>query len=442
MFKFILFSSIFSSLVFSIIEYFSYLNLWLIILFLFLCLFFLIFSSCQLLISSLYCSGAVFEFSLILVSFLFIVIIISPALIILLDYEIIIVPSFIVFVCGYQWAWTFSGSLSSYFSSLLSSSSSFSSLSSLSAPPISGSFCSIPYYSLYNSFYSLDHYLLSSFYLTLLFFKFSLFNSFYYAFNSIYKKSSSLFIPFFFLFPPPPYIYYLTFNLFDPLFNWFYSMLYYFIFSIGAFYIFDSFSVFISEHCFELLIALNSSYSSYSSPWHLFNSLKTRFNVTSFNLFYPPPLLLLFYDVYSRLINTFSPPYTSSFLLSKPWIRTLLFFSISSKCWMLLPRNSDLFYLSFFYLFSSLYYSTPFYFWNTNCILLLAYLSTLRFIVFSYDVIHSFGLFSFGIKMDCIPGKFNVTSTIRILVKGEHRGLCYELCGYGHSTMLINSRTL
>ena len=95
-----------------------------------------------------------------------------------------------------------------------------------------------------------------------------------------------------------------------------------------------------------------------------------------------------------------------------------------------------------FALFTSTSLSSLFYFWNTNCILLLAYLSTLRFIVFSYDVIHSFGLYSFGIKMDCIPGKFNVTSTIRTLIKGEHRGLCYELCGYGHSTMLISSRTL
>jgi len=39
--------------------------------------------------------------------------------------------------------------------------------------------------------------------------------------------------------------------------------------------------------------------------------------------------------------------------------------------------------------------------------------------------------------MDAIPGRFNVTSTIRTLIKGEHRGFCYELCGFGHSSMLI-----
>ena len=72
------------------------------ILFLFLMVFFILFSSCQLIISSILCSGAVFEFGLILICFLFVVIIISPALIILLDSEIIIIPSFIVYSCGYQ----------------------------------------------------------------------------------------------------------------------------------------------------------------------------------------------------------------------------------------------------------------------------------------------------------------------------------------------------
>ena len=69
--------------------------------------------------------------------------------------------------------------------------------------------------------------------------------------------------------------------------------------------------------------------------------------------------------------------------------------------------------------------------------LILPLYSIIRFYVFSYDVIHSFGIYSFGIKIDAIPGRFNVSSTIRTLIKGEHRGFCYELCGYGHSSMLI-----
>tara|TARA_B000000565_G_C23650577_1_gene326447 strand:+ start:416 stop:655 length:240 start_codon:yes stop_codon:yes gene_type:complete len=67
---------------------------------------------------------------------------------------------------------------------------------------------------------------------------------------------------------------------------------------------------------------------------------------------------------------------------------------------------------------------------------LLPLLSTIRYYVFSYDVIHSLGIYSFGIKIDAIPGRFNFTSTIRTLIKGEHRGMCYELCGLGHSSTL------
>ena len=80
---------------------------------------------------------------------------------------------------------------------------------------------------------------------------------------------------------------------------------------------------------------------------------------------------------------------------------------------------------------------TPFYIFNTNQCLLIPLLSTIRYYVFSYDVIHSLGIHSFGIKIDAIPGRFNSTPTIRTLIKGEHRGMCYELCGLSHSTMLI-----
>lgn len=94
--------------VFNIIEYFSYLNLWLVILFLFIMLFFFVLSSTQLISSSRLCSDVVFETSLVLFSLFLIIIIISPALIILLDLELIIMPSFIIYSCGVQWLWSFS----------------------------------------------------------------------------------------------------------------------------------------------------------------------------------------------------------------------------------------------------------------------------------------------------------------------------------------------
>ena len=52
-------------------------------------------------------------------------------------------------------------------------------------------------------------------------------------------------------------------------------------------------------------------------------------------------------------------------------------------------------------------------------------------------MIHSLGFYSFGIKIDAIPGRINLVSTLRSINKGEHRGFCFELCGQGHFTMLL-----
>ena len=54
----------------------------------------------------------------------------------------------------------------------------------------------------------------------------------------------------------------------------------------------------------------------------------------------------------------------------------------------------------------------------------------------SLDIIHSFGLWCIGIRVDCIPGKINVIYEI-IKVNGKMKGLCYELCGQYHSNMFI-----
>jgi cytochrome c oxidase subunit 2 len=62
---------------------------------------------------------------------------------------------------------------------------------------------------------------------------------------------------------------------------------------------------------------------------------------------------------------------------------------------------------------------------------------TTRFNLHSPDVIHDFGVPSFLVKMDVIPGRVNrlqVTPT----VEGTYAGKCYELCGVSHSRMLFN----
>lgn len=47
------------------------------------------------------------EFISTLFSLLFLILIISPTLIILLDFDLIILPSFIIYSLGLQWAWQF-----------------------------------------------------------------------------------------------------------------------------------------------------------------------------------------------------------------------------------------------------------------------------------------------------------------------------------------------
>ena len=47
------------------------------------------------------------------------------------------------------------------------------------------------------------------------------------------------------------------------------------------------------------------------------------------------------------------------------------------------------------------------------------------------------GIYSWGIKIDAIPGRINVATTLRLLNKGEYRGKCFELCGQGHLSMAI-----
>jgi len=77
------------------------------------------------------------------------------------------------------------------------------------------------------------------------------------------------------------------------------------------------------------------------------------------------------------------------------------------------------------------------YFISLNSILLLPCFLGFRFLIFSFDVIHSLGFYSLGFKMDAIPGRINYSFELSTLFKGEHRGFCYELCGTSHSSMLI-----
>src|ERR1700684_781769 len=61
--------------------------------------------------------------------------------------------------------------------------------------------------------------------------------------------------------------------------------------------------------------------------------------------------------------------------------------------------------------------------------------------VVSQDVIHSFSVPSFGIKIDAIPGRLN-KSWFKAEQEGMFYGQCSNICGIDHSVMPINVRVL
>lgn len=69
--------------------------------------------------------------------------------------------------------------------------------------------------------------------------------------------------------------------------------------------------------------------------------------------------------------------------------------------------------------------------------LILPYGTNIRLSITSDDVIHSWAVPSFGIKIDAIPGRVNQTALV-ILHPGVFMGQCSELCGILHSFMPIN----
>lgn len=66
---------------------------------------------------------------------------------------------------------------------------------------------------------------------------------------------------------------------------------------------------------------------------------------------------------------------------------------------------------------------------------------TTRFELRSPDVVHSFGVPGFLVKMDVVPGRKNHFS-VTPKTTGEFKGKCYELCGVYHSRMLFDVKVV
>ena len=61
--------------------------------------------------------------------------------------------------------------------------------------------------------------------------------------------------------------------------------------------------------------------------------------------------------------------------------------------------------------------------------------------VIGSDVIHSFAVPSFGIKIDAVPGRLNET-WFKATREGIYYGQCSELCGKDHAFMPIEVRVV
>ena len=62
--------------------------------------------------------------------------------------------------------------------------------------------------------------------------------------------------------------------------------------------------------------------------------------------------------------------------------------------------------------------------------------TNIRILTAAADVIHSWAIPSFGVKLDAVPGRLNET-WVRIDKEGTYYGQCSEICGTGHGFMPI-----
>src|SRR5690606_32562047 len=67
--------------------------------------------------------------------------------------------------------------------------------------------------------------------------------------------------------------------------------------------------------------------------------------------------------------------------------------------------------------------------------------TTVRVLVTGSDVIHSFAMPPFGIKVDAVPGRINET-WFKAEKEGIYYGQCSELCGKDHAFMPIAIRVV
>ncbi len=98
----IVFSYLGSNLIFNEIEYFCYVNLLLLTLFVYMFIYFCFLYCCLLYFNTIFVNHDTIEIVITFLSLIILLFIISPSLIIVLDYDIIFIPTLIIYTLGYQ----------------------------------------------------------------------------------------------------------------------------------------------------------------------------------------------------------------------------------------------------------------------------------------------------------------------------------------------------
>nr|AGI04238.2 cytochrome c oxidase subunit 2 [Pediculus schaeffi] len=90
---------------------------------------------------------------------------------------------------------------------------------------------------------------------------------------------------------------------------------------------------------------------------------------------------------------------------------------------------------------AELNFSSPFRLLETDSSVFIPFLTEVRAVITSADVIHSWAIPSMGVKVDAIPGRLN-HALIYSFKMGSSYGQCSEICGAYHSFMPIKITTV
>ena len=387
-----MFSLIGSNIIFNIIEYFSFINLFLLFLFIIITLFFILINSTLLYYSNVNCNHCLIEFISTLFSLLFLVIIISPALIILLDFDLVVLPSFTVYSLGLQWAWQFN-------------------------------IIFLPINTGYNAY--CDHYIIST----------------DHYLSTSYPQIEDLRL----------------INDYMMTSRWIFND--YIIIDLPINTGFNAYCdhyIISTDHYLSTIYLLtgwwiDTGYNAYCDHYLVIDYYSTSYLSTIYSLC----------SNYSLVIYYLSTIYSlTGWWIDSDWLMDRGLMIIE---WLI--DRMIAFKIDRFILCSSLQYNQfktntdtagiplddhslsidhsiikfPFYLWDINNYILLPIYSFIRLFLYSFDVIHTLGFYSWGIKIDAIPGRINLATTLRLLWKGEYRGKCSESCGQGHLSMIMLS---